>query len=65
MTATAHKLARIIYHVLRTKQAYDETVFAKWEESANRQEEMHLLKQPPNSDFRLCPKKQKAWHSGG
>jgi hypothetical protein len=27
ITATAHKLARIIYHLLTTGQAYDESVF--------------------------------------
>jgi hypothetical protein len=27
ITATAHKLARIIYHLLGTKEAYNESVF--------------------------------------
>ena len=27
ITATAHKLARIVYHLLRTKEAYDEPSF--------------------------------------
>jgi transposase len=31
ITATAHKLARIYYHLVTTKQAYDETVFAQQE----------------------------------
>jgi transposase len=31
ITATAHKLARIYYHLVTTKQAYDESVFAKQE----------------------------------
>ena len=30
---TAHKLARIFYHLVTTRQAYDETVFAKLEAS--------------------------------
>ena len=29
ITAAAHKLARIYYHLVTTKQAYDESVFAK------------------------------------
>lgn len=29
ITATAHKLARIYYHLVTTKEAYDESVFAK------------------------------------
>lgn len=32
ITATAHKLARIFYHVVTTKQPYDESVFAQYEE---------------------------------
>jgi hypothetical protein len=28
---TAHKLARIFYHLVKTRQPYDETVFAKLE----------------------------------
>ncbi len=29
ITATAHKLARIVYHLLTTGQAYDESVFVR------------------------------------
>src|SRR5262249_12106538 len=32
ITATAHKLARIIYHLLTTKEPYSETVFLRHEE---------------------------------
>lgn len=32
ITATAHKLARIVYHLLSTREAYDESVFHKCEE---------------------------------
>ena len=31
ITATAHKLARIVYHLLKTGKTYDETVFADQE----------------------------------
>jgi len=31
ITAMAHKLARIVFHLITTKQAYDETVFAQRE----------------------------------
>jgi hypothetical protein len=31
ITATAHKLARIVYHLLGTKEAYNESVFHKSE----------------------------------
>jgi hypothetical protein len=29
ITAIAHKLARIVYHILTIRQAYDESVFVK------------------------------------
>jgi transposase len=32
ITATAHKLARIYYHLVTTKEAYDASIFAKQEE---------------------------------
>jgi len=31
ITAAAHKLARIIYHILKTREPYDESVFAEAE----------------------------------
>jgi hypothetical protein len=39
---TAHKLARIFYHVVATRQPYDETVFAKLEER-NQKRRLHKL----------------------
>jgi len=33
ITATAHKLARIIFHLVKNKKAFDETVFAQQEET--------------------------------
>ena len=36
ITASAHKLARIVYHLLGTKEAYTETVFHKSEETIRR-----------------------------
>lgn len=32
ITAAAHKLARILYHLLTTREPYDETLFARCEE---------------------------------
>ena len=39
---TAHKLARIFYHVVTTRQPYDETVFAKLE-ARNQKRRRHNL----------------------
>ena len=39
---TAHKLARIFYHLVTTRQPYDETVFAK-QEARNQQRRFRKL----------------------
>jgi hypothetical protein len=39
---TAHKLARIFYHLVTTRQPYDETVFAKLE-ARNQQRQLRKL----------------------
>jgi transposase len=44
ITATAHKLARIIYHLLTTAAAYDETVFARNESLYQQRREANLRK---------------------
>src|SRR5579863_4068589 len=41
-TASAHKLARILYHLLRTKTAYNETIFNECDEQALQRTEMRL-----------------------
>jgi len=43
--ATAHKLARIIFHLLRTRQPYDETVFARQETLFRQRTEARLKRQ--------------------
>jgi transposase len=40
---TAHKLARIFYHLVTTRQAYDETVFAQ-QEASNQKRRLQKLK---------------------
>jgi hypothetical protein len=42
ITATAHKLARIVYHLLSTKEAYNETVFHRCDEEALRRARFRL-----------------------
>jgi hypothetical protein len=49
ITATAHKIARILYHVLSTKEPYSETVFHHCDEQAQRRAEMRLRKQDVGS----------------
>jgi len=55
ITATAHKLARIIYHLLKYRCPYDESVFAKAEDSHRRRREKSLRKQAASLGFQLIP----------
>jgi transposase len=55
VTATAHKLARIVYHLLTTGQAYDESVFAKDEERYTKHLEKRLQAQARALGFQLVP----------
>jgi len=54
-TATAHKIARILYHVLSTKEPYTETVFHLYDEQAHQRAEMRLRKQAARLGFQLLP----------
>lgn len=54
-TAAAHKLARILYHLITTRQPYDESVFADIEERARQRQLSHLKKQAAVLGFRLSP----------
>jgi transposase len=45
ITAAAHKLARIIYHMVTTRQAYDETICGQNEKRNRQQLEARLRRQ--------------------
>jgi transposase len=55
VTATAHKLARIVYHLLSTKQQYSESVLVKCDRQGNVRAEMRLRKQAANFGYTLTP----------
>jgi hypothetical protein len=55
VTATAHKLARIVYHLLSTKQPYSESALVKCDQQANVRAEMRLRKQAANLGYNLTP----------
>jgi transposase len=55
ITATAHKLARIVYHLLSTREAYDESVFHKCEAEALKRAEMRLRRHAAHLGFRIIP----------
>ena len=53
ITAIAHKLARIVYHLLTTGQAYDESVFAQQEAQNKQRNENRLRHQARRLGFEL------------
>lgn len=55
ISATAAKLARIIYHLLKTRQAYDETIFAENEKKHKERLERRLRNQAYRLGFKLIP----------
>lgn len=55
ITATAHKLARVVYHLLATGQPYDESVFLKHEVSHRDRVQKRLHAQAAALGLRLVP----------
>jgi transposase len=55
ITATAHKLARILYHLLTTKEPYKEEVFKSSEADTLRRAESRLRKQAAQLGWTIVP----------
>ena len=55
ITATAHKLARIVFHLITTKEVYDESVFARAEEKCQQRAKKRLAAQASALGFNLVP----------
>jgi transposase len=55
ITATAHKIARVLYHVLLTKEPYAETLFHQYDRQAQQRAEIRLRKQAAALGFQLIP----------
>jgi hypothetical protein len=55
ITATAHKLARIVYHLITTRQPYDESRLAAAEADHRRHTESRLRTQARALGFHLVP----------
>ena len=55
ITATAHKLARIIYHLVTTRQPYDESVFHQHDQSNRKRKTRRLHAQAAALGFSLIP----------
>jgi len=55
MTATAHKLARIVYRMVTTQQEYDATIFQQQEQRRRQQKSARLYTQARELEFHLVP----------
>jgi transposase len=55
ITTAAHKLARIIFHLLSTKHQYDETVFSKHEQEHRHRNEVRLRSRARELGFIMVP----------
>jgi transposase len=55
ITATAHKIARVLYHILSTKQPYTESLFHRLDEHAQQRAELRLRRQASQLGFQLIP----------
>jgi transposase len=55
ITATAHKLARIIYHLIKNQKAFDETVFAEQEQAHQKRLKKRLVNQAKSLGLQLVP----------
>jgi len=55
ITAAAHKLARILYHLITTRQPYQESTFAAMEERSRHRQLLRLKKQAASFGFQLVP----------
>jgi hypothetical protein len=53
ITAAAHKLARILYHLITTREPYAESVFATVERRSQQRRIANLKKQASTLGFRL------------
>ena len=55
ITATAHKLARIIYHLIKHKKPFDETVFGEQEQRHQERMKLLLIKRSKSFGLQLVP----------
>jgi len=60
ITATAHKLARILFHMITAKEAYNQSVFAIAEERQRKRMETNLKRKAHQLGYALIPFPQTA-----
>ena len=57
ITAAAHELARIVYHLLKTGQSYDASVFVQSEEHYQQRRLLRLHKEAAALGYTLAPQR--------
>ena len=55
ITATAHKLARIVFHLLNTREPYNESVFQQCQQETLKRAELRLRKHAAQLGFLVIP----------
>jgi hypothetical protein len=55
ITAVAHKLARILYHLITTRQQYQEATFAQMNEVDHKRQLLRLTKKAATFGYELAP----------
>lgn len=55
ITATAHKLARIIYHLIKCRKPFDETVFAEQEQKHQERMKKRFIKRAKSFGLEVLP----------
>jgi transposase len=55
ITATAHKLARIVFHLLNTREPYNESVFQRCDQEALQRAELRLRRYAAQLGFQVVP----------
>jgi len=60
ITATAHKLARILFHMITTRSAYDESIFPVQQERQHKRMESNLRRKAQQLGYQLIPLVQTA-----
>ena len=55
ITATAHKLARIVYHLVKTGKQFDESIFNTQEEAHQKRTLLNFKNKAKSMGFQLVP----------
>jgi transposase len=55
ITAMAHKLARIVYHLIKNREAFDDQIFVQQQEQQRRRREARIRREAASLGYQLTP----------